>query len=77
MRRVLFFMFTSLNGYYERGRPELGWENIDWHTFDDELATCSIEQINPVDTILFGRVTYEGMASYWPTPAASAAAPAI
>jgi dihydrofolate reductase len=23
-----------------------------------------------VDTLLFGRVTYEGMASYWPTPAA-------
>ena len=77
MRKVLFFMFTSLNGYYERGRPDLDWENIDWHNFNDEMASFSIEQINTVDTILFGRVTYEGMASYWPTPAASADAPAI
>ncbi|MCI0555596.1 MAG: dihydrofolate reductase family protein, partial [Anaerolineae bacterium] len=28
------------------------------------------EQTSTVDTILFGRKTYEGMASYWPTEAA-------
>lgn len=77
MRKVLLFMFTSLNGYYERGRPELGWQNIDWHNFNDEMSAFSTEQIDTVDTILFGRVTYEGMASYWPTPAASADSPAI
>ena len=77
MRKVLFFMFTSLNGYYERGRPDHGWENIDWHNFDEDMATFSLEQIGTVDTILFGRVTYEGMASYWPTEAAAADSPAI
>ena len=77
MRKVLFFMFTSLNGYYERGREPGDWSNIDWHNFDDEMSTLSIEQIESVDTLLFGRVTYEGFASYWPTPAASEDAPVI
>ena len=77
MRKVLFFMFTSLNGYYERGLPPDNWENIDWHNFNDEMSTFSIDQIETVDTILFGRVTYEGMASYWPTEAAAADSPVI
>jgi dihydrofolate reductase len=72
MRKVLFFMMTSLNGFYERGR----WE-IDWHNVDDEFSDFAIEQLNAVDTLLFGRVTYEGMASYWPTPAASDDSPVI
>ena len=77
MRKVLFFMFTSLNGYYERGLASDDWSNIDWHNFDEDMSTLSVEQINAVDTLLFGRVTYEGMASYWPTPAASADSPVI
>jgi dihydrofolate reductase len=77
MRKVLFFMFTSLNGYYTRGRPGDDWENIDWHNFSEEMTAFSVEQINTVDTILFGRATYEGMASYWPTPAAGADSPVI
>ncbi len=71
MRRVLFFMLTSLNGFYEQGR----WE-IDWHNVDDEFTRFAIEQLESVDTLLFGRATYEGMASYWPTPAAVADSPA-
>ena len=71
MRKVLFFMMTTLNGFYERGQ----WE-IDWHNVDDEFTRFAIEQIESVDTLLFGRVTYEGMASYWPTPAAIADSPA-
>src|SRR5438045_1234802 len=72
MRRVLFFMMTSLNGFYERGK----WE-LDWHHVDDEFNKFAIEQIESVDTLLFGRATYEGMASYWPTEAAAADSPAI
>jgi dihydrofolate reductase len=29
----------------------------------------AVEQLNEVDTLLFGRVTYQLMASYWPTEA--------
>ena len=67
MPRVLFFMMISANGFYERGP----WE-IDWHTVDAEFNEFAIAQLDSVGTLLFGRATYEGMAAYWPTPAAIA-----
>ena len=65
MRQVLFFMLTSLDGYFEG--PD---RDINWHNVDEEFNEFAIEQLNSVDTLLFGRVTYEMMASYWPTPTA-------
>ncbi len=67
MRNVLFFMLISLDGYFEG--PNVG--GIDWHNADEEFNEFSVEQLNSVDTLLFGRVTYQGMASYWPTPIAA------
>lgn len=72
MRKVIFFMLTSLDGYFE-GRDR----DINWHNVDDEFNEFAIEQIAGVDTLLFGRVTYELMASYWPTPDAIANDPII
>jgi len=63
MRKVIVFLMTSLDGYI--AGPD---GNIDWHVVDDEFNEFAVEQINSVDTIMFGRATYEGMASYWPTP---------
>ena len=71
-RRVLFFMMVSANGFYERAR----WE-IDWHITDAEFNDFAIAQLDSADTLLFGRVTYEGMASYWPTPEAVADDPEV
>jgi len=65
MRRVLFFMMVTVDGYYAGPNGE-----IDWHNTDDEFNEFAIAQLNEVDTLLFGRVTYEMMASYWPTPEA-------
>jgi dihydrofolate reductase len=72
MRKVIFFMLTSLDGFFEGPNGE-----IDWHHVDEEFNEFAIEQINSGDTLLFGRVTYEGMASYWPTPAATANDPIV
>ena len=72
MRRILFFVMITTNGFYERAR----W-GIDWHTVDEEFNEFAIAQLDSVDTLLFGRVTYEGMASYWPTPEAIALDPAV
>jgi dihydrofolate reductase len=66
MRKIIFFMLTSLDGYFEG--PE---GDINWHNVDEEFNEFAIEQLNTVGTLLFGRVTYELMASYWPTPAAT------
>jgi dihydrofolate reductase len=40
-----------------------------WHAraWGDELEQLSIEQLASADALLFGRVTYEMMAAYWPS----------
>jgi dihydrofolate reductase len=72
MRRVLFFMMETLDGYFEGENRE-----IDWHNVDDEFNDFAISQLQEVDTLLFGRVTYDMMAGYWPTPEARANDPVV
>jgi len=72
MRKILFFMLTSLDGYYEGPSHEL-----DWHNVDEEFNDFSIEQLNSVDMLLFGRVTYEMMAEFWPSAHALEADPVV
>ncbi len=72
MRKVIFFMLISLDGFFE-GLDR----DINWHNVDAEFNEFAIDQINTVDILLFGRVTYEMMASYWPTPTAIANDPVI
>jgi len=72
MRKILVFLMTSLDGYI--AGPD---DEIDWHVTDAEFNQFADEQIQTVDGIVFGRRTYEGMASYWPTPAAIEADPII
>ena len=55
----------TVDGYYEGPNGE-----FDWPVVDEEFNEFGLQQLEEVDTLLFGRVTYEGMASYWPTPAA-------
>jgi dihydrofolate reductase len=62
LRKIFSFIATSLDGYYAGPNGELDWQNL-----DDEFDRYSIEQLAEVDTLLFGRVTYEGMVAYWPT----------
>jgi dihydrofolate reductase len=57
---------VTLDGYFEG--PSKG--EIDWHNVDAEFNAFAIDQLNTSDLLLFGRITYEGMASYWPTPTA-------
>jgi len=72
MRKVIFFMLTSLDGFFEGPNGD-----INWHRVDDEFNEFAIAQLNAVEILLFGRVTYEMMASYWPTPEAIASDPVI
>jgi dihydrofolate reductase len=62
MRKVFLFMMVTLDGFFEG--PD---HDIDWHNVDEEFNEFAIDQLNEVDALLFGRVTYQGMASYWPT----------
>ena len=72
MRKVIMFNMVTLDGYFEGPNHD-----IDWHRTDEEFNDFSIEQIKTADSILFGRVTYQLMASYWPTPDAFANDPEI
>ena len=63
MRKVLISQMVSLDGFFSGPNGEL-----DWHMVDEDFNAFAIDQLNQVDTILFGRVTYGWMAGYWPTP---------
>jgi dihydrofolate reductase len=72
VRKLFSFMVVTLDGYTEGPNGEFDWPNV-----DDEFNEFAISQLNNIHTLVFGRVTYEGMASYWPTPAAIEGDPAV
>ena len=63
MSKLIMWNLMTLDGFFD------GAENwaLDWHQYawGDELERMSIEQLRTADMLLFGRVTYEGMAAYW------------
>jgi len=61
MRKLMFFMHTSLDGFVAGLKGELDWANI-----DDEMFDFVATMTDQADTALYGRVTYEMMQSYWP-----------
>lgn len=63
MRKIIIWNMITLDGLFEGGSKG----ELDWHVYDQELEKYDIESQLSADTVLFGRVTYEGMASYWPT----------
>ncbi|MCZ7395546.1 MAG: dihydrofolate reductase family protein, partial [Candidatus Methanoperedens sp.] len=64
MRKVIVSMMVSLDGFFAGPSGE-----IDWHIVDEEFNQYAIDLLNTVDTILFGRVTYQLFESYWPAAA--------
>jgi len=63
MRDVIMFNAITLDGFFEGPGNDLSW-----HRVDEEFNAFAWEQIKGCDAILFGRKTYEMMASYWPSP---------
>ena len=72
MRKVTVFNFITLNGYFKGPK-----EDISWHRHGAEENDYAAESLKSGNTLLFGRVTYEMMASYWPTPAAAKSDPIV
>lgn len=65
MSRLILWNVISLDGYFEGAKS---WD-VEWfHSFyDKDQEEVSIEQLHQAGALLFGRVTYEGMAAYWQT----------
>jgi dihydrofolate reductase len=63
MSRLIMWNLMTLDGYFEGEKSwDLAFHQYAW---GDELERLSIEQLHNADALLFGRVTYEGMAAYW------------
>lgn len=60
MRKLFSFMAISADGYH--ATPDRG---LAWQTFGPEFADYSVEQLDEVDTLVFGRRTYEELSGYW------------
>lgn len=65
MRKLIMWNVITLDGYFEGDQKwDLSFHNIIW---GKELEEMSIEQLHLADYLVFGRVTYEGMAAHWTT----------
>ena len=75
MRRLVVFNQVTLDGYFTDPRGDMSWAHKDpgdaeWNAFVGGNASGD-------GALLFGRITYEMMASFWPTPAAMEMMPAV
>ncbi|AEE48449.1 hypothetical protein [Haliscomenobacter hydrossis] len=63
MRKLIMWNIITLDGYFEGTQNwDLPFHHVVW---GQELEKLSIEQLNSADYLVFGRVTYEGMAAHW------------
>jgi len=72
LRKVIYSMMVSLDGFIET--PD---RKIDWIIIDDELHSFANDQERETGALLYGRRLYELMASYWPTADANPSASAV
>jgi dihydrofolate reductase len=75
MARLVVFNSVSLDGYFTDANGDMSWahnpkKDPEWEAFIAGNATGS-------GTLLFGRITYELMASFWPTPMGANAYPEV
>ncbi len=67
MRKLILFSMMALDGFFAGPHGE-----IDWHSVDEEFNEFAIAQLDTAGGLIFGRITYQLMAGYWPTPEALA-----
>jgi dihydrofolate reductase len=75
MRQLIVFDHITLDGYFTGPNGDISF--LRQRFKDDEFHSFAVENINAAGALLFGRVTYEIMASYWPTAGATKEEPAI
>lgn len=74
-RTLSAFIHTSIDGYYCDASGDMSFAHkpptdTEWHAFTADNAKGGGQ-------LLFGRITYEMMASWWPTPMAAQAMPEV
>ncbi|MDQ6611780.1 MAG: dihydrofolate reductase family protein [Gemmatimonadota bacterium] len=76
MARLSVFNTVSLDGYFTDAANDMSWAHADsndaeWNAFVQGNASSGNS------TLVYGRVTYEMMAGYWPSPMAAKAMPEL
>ena len=76
MARLLVFNSISADGYFTDARGDMSWahqgaDDPEWQEFVAGNASGASGRL------LFGRITYQMMAGFWPTPAAMEAMPEV
>ena len=75
MRSLTVFNHVTLDGYFVDANGDMSWAHKDpndaeWNAFVAENASGGGE-------LVFGRITYDMMAGFWPTPAAIQSFPVV
>jgi dihydrofolate reductase len=75
MRKLGVFNSVSLDGYYTDANNDYRWAHEGAN--DPELMEFTKGNAQGANALVFGRVTYEVMVAWWPTPDAAKAMPEI
>jgi dihydrofolate reductase len=75
MQKLIVFNNISLDGYFAAANGDFTWASVDNN--DAEFSAFVEENASGGGQLLFGRVTYEMMAGFWPTPNAIKAFPKV
>jgi len=75
MPRLNMFNSVSLDGYFTDSSNDMSWAHAGGD--DAEFQKFVAGNAKGESALVFGRVTYEMMASFWPTPAAAQMMPDV
>ena len=73
MKKLVVYNTVSLDGYFTDSNGDMSWA----HKADPEWQTFVSENASGGGELVFGRITYELMASFWPTPLAAQSNPIV
>lgn len=73
MRKLAVFNSVTLDGYFVDTKGDMSWAHQD----DPEWNGFVADNASGEAVLVFGRVTYEMMASWWPTPQALRSMPVV
>ena len=73
MPKLVVYNSMSLDGYFTNANGDMSWA----HKRDPEWQAFVTENASSGGQLLFGRVTYDLMASFWPTPLAAQSNPVV
>ena len=73
MRQLRSFTSISLDGFYTDASNDMSWA----HRHDDEWNAFTSSNAGGDGALLYGRVTYEMMKAFWPTPQAARMLPQV